>query len=519
MRTLIFVLFVAATLTAGQARAAGGCPELYEAAGNGEDAKVAALLDAGLDVNCRSSKNLNLTALIAAAAGGRVSTVQLLLKRGADLNKAALEGSTALSYAQIYKRDEVVKILMAPLMANQKKAAQTAPREGAAPGFAQTAPDPLLPIVKGGRFGYIDRGGEVVIPLKFHYAERFSEGLARVGIGGLTCHSTGNLLEHWIAMDNGKCGASLGYIDKTGAVVIPPGEYSMAGAFKEGMARIQKSGYPNKYGFIDKTGKTVIKPEFEHAQDFSEGLAGVGVGGQWGVGAKWGFIDKTGAMIVKPQFDHVTKFAGGVALALDFDRWKAIDTSGKVLFKLPTSLIAPNHKVCPAAANDSDRSCSEIPVPFPDGFERVGKTKYGDYRYNNDTYPYHYIDRKGKAIPGKFHVAKPFSEGLAPVREWGGTHLWGFIDTTGKFVSLGPPGVEDARRFSEGLAALRMGGEWTHAEQRFVGAKWGFVDKTGMMITEYKYDDVADFHDGAAAVIQDGKTLYIDTTGEVIWSQ
>jgi len=36
-----------------------------------------------------------------------------------------------------------------------------------------------------------------------------------------------------------------------------------------------------KLGFIDKIGNFVIQPQFDGASDFSEGLAGVKIGGKW----------------------------------------------------------------------------------------------------------------------------------------------------------------------------------------------------------------------------------------------
>ena len=55
-----------------------------------------------------------------------------------------------------------------------------------------------------------------------------------------------------------------------------------------------------------KTGTYAISPQFEEAEDFSEGLASVKVGGEDG---KWGFIDKTGKMVINPQFDEVRYFS------------------------------------------------------------------------------------------------------------------------------------------------------------------------------------------------------------------
>ena len=52
-------------------------------------------------------------------------------------------------------------------------------------------------------------------------------------------------------------------------------------------------------GFIDKTGMVVIPPKFDEVNPFSEGLAAVQIEG------KWGFIDKTGNMVIRPQFDDI----------------------------------------------------------------------------------------------------------------------------------------------------------------------------------------------------------------------
>jgi hypothetical protein len=62
------------------------------------------------------------------------------------------------------------------------------------------------------------------------------------------------------------------YIDKTGAVVIK-GPFSVAREFSEGLARVMVGG---KDGFIDKSGTLVIPAQFDDAKPFSEGLAAVG---------------------------------------------------------------------------------------------------------------------------------------------------------------------------------------------------------------------------------------------------
>ncbi len=84
----------------------------------------------------------------------------------------------------------------------------------------------------------------------------------------------------------------MGYIDKTGKVVIKPQfDGDSARDFYEDLAAVKIGG---KWGYIDKTGKVVIKPQFDDAVYFQEGLAGVEIGG------KLGYIDKTGKYVWKP---------------------------------------------------------------------------------------------------------------------------------------------------------------------------------------------------------------------------
>ena len=63
-----------------------------------------------------------------------------------------------------------------------------------------------------------------------------------------------------------------GYIDKTGQEVIPC-QYDWANPFHEGLASVLPS-YGSGYGFIDTTGREVIRhrPEIEIPGEFSEGL-------------------------------------------------------------------------------------------------------------------------------------------------------------------------------------------------------------------------------------------------------
>ena len=141
----------------------------------------------------------------------------------------------------------------------------------------------------------------VLLPKGF---DGFSEGLTPVRLTGFLTRETDNY----------------GYVDTTGKVVIKP-QYDMAAEFSEGLALVKVD---DKYGFIDKTGEMVISPQFEYAADFSDGLARV----RTDFFGKYGFIDRTGKLIIDTQYDYAADFSDGLALVKIDDRHGYIDKVG-----------------------------------------------------------------------------------------------------------------------------------------------------------------------------------------------
>jgi hypothetical protein len=125
-------------------------------------------------------------------------------------------------------------------------------------------------------FGFIDKEGNEVIPLKYKQAEDFSEGLAVV------------LGNEYIEIDGVKTFRN-GYIDQKGTLVIKY-QFEEARGFKEGLAAVQSPFKKDnqKYGFIDTKGKVIIQFKYEKVEDFSDGISKVKLNG------KWGYIDKKG---------------------------------------------------------------------------------------------------------------------------------------------------------------------------------------------------------------------------------
>ena len=69
------------------------------------------------------------------------------------------------------------------------------------------------------------------------------------------------------------------------------------------------------------------------------------------------------------------------------------------------------------------------------------------------------------------------------------------------------PQFDEARDFSEGLAAVNQGAK-CHS-----GGKWGYIDKNGKTPIPFKYDYAGQFKNGRACVKQVGQWKVIDLGG------
>ncbi len=103
------------------------------------------------------------------------------------------------------------------------------------------------------RWGFADRTGKIIVPVKYDLAFDFSECTARLKLNNL-----------------------YGFADKTGKIIIPI-KYSDAGDFSEGKANVSLNSL---YGFIDKTGKVVIPFKYSYAENFKNGIASVTMNGE-----------------------------------------------------------------------------------------------------------------------------------------------------------------------------------------------------------------------------------------------
>jgi WG containing repeat len=334
--------------------------------------------------------------------------------------------------------------------------------------------DPLYQFVKGGKAGYIDQTGRVIIPPTFQ---------AFFGNSGGEFHD--GLLS--VPSSDGR------YIDKSGKVVIK-GRAAGGWDFSEGLAAAM-SPSEKVWGYIDISGKFAITPRFassneDYVWSFQNGLAKVEVKG------KFGYIDHAGNFVIPPRFLDASDFhedmawvvTDGPCVYLTDGPCKSPVVVGKKQTSAPScrfGFIDKSGQVVSEARFDQVREFSEGLAPV-----RLGKV-------------WGFADKTGAiAIAARFEDAAPFSSGFARIREKG---RYGYIDKSGKLQLAAQ--YQNAESFSEGFAVVGDGPFW-------------YIDRTGRKQFNDTFAAASPFFKGLAHVRFRGtmKFAYIDVHGKPVFS-
>lgn len=245
-----------------------------------------------------------------------------------------------------------------------------------------------------------------------------------------------------------------------------------------------------KYGYIDKEGNMVIQAKYDFAYNFFNGFARVFLGSLSSEGTpesgKYGFINTSGETISDIQWENAHDFDFGRAAVKKNNKYGVIDTKGKIVVEPKYDFISY----------------------FQEGYAFVFNGTLLNWGYP-DIGKYGFIDTNGNMICDMvWDRAESFHEGLASVNKNGKA---GCIDTTGKTVIK--PQYDYVGPFWNGCAVVFNGTLDPSGEPD--AGQYGFVDKTGKIISSIHWEDAYQFQEGFAAVKEDGKWGFIDQKGNI----
>lgn len=237
--------------------------------------------------------------------------------------------------------------------------------------------------------------------------------------------------------------------------------------------QLRSAKISDKWGFRNHESAIVIPPQFEAAQDFSEGLGLVKIDG------KWGFIYANGAFAINPTFYYAESFHDGIALVQtdlkEHGGWAFIDHKGNA--------VVTSHFIA------KDCTWTSFPVA---AHGQAPKTKAKiRLRQSDDGSRREACLSKGIAV-----YAEEEPEGDKP---WSWS-LKGYVNDKDEVIV--PARFCRAYPFSNGLAAVQQC-SYDRKEHKVISfGKWGFIDSTGNFVLSAKFDDAGDFSsDGMAEVL------------------
>lgn len=331
----------------------------------------------------------------------------------------------------------------------------------------------LLPITKGGEFGYITNSGDIQIIPEYEYASFFQEGMAIVSKGG-----------------------KYGFVNKRGVLQIPC-SYSSVSDFVNGLAIVEKD---DKYGMIDRNGTFVFDLMFEDLGLLSEGLAYAMVAG------RYGYYDVSGEMVIPHLFDDAYDFKDGRAKVEKDGMEGYIDPEG-------TYLIPPVHE-------SIEWYQDTLLVFSDDGLYGVMNERAQIYVEPEFTWinPLHeglavaeiderivYLDSVGTIVIDNgfeiypnYQLKGEFHDGIAVVKKG---DKYGRIGKNGKFITK-------AEFKNVGKGAIVFPG--------VKDEKWGVYDNDGKTVVSNQYSGIFSISNGDF-IVNDNDTLgVIDRAGNVL---
>ena len=340
----------------------------------------------------------------------------------------------------------------------------------------------LYRIQVGGKFGFINENGKLVIEPQFDVAHLlFGDNVCYAKLGerkGLI-NTEGKFVSEldtaitWVyqfrngvalfRMNNGK----VGIICKTGEMVLPPTYKNVIDDDGNGFIIEDTLG---NCGYVNNNGKVIVPCKYDDVGGMQEGVMVVKSNN------KYGYVDSMGVWVIDTIYDEARAFGNGLARVRLDGKWKFINREGVVIEDLAFDEILTGF------------SCNRAFVKQNGIIEM--------------------IDRCGNRISTiDADTIFSFQDGYATFRKNG---KYGKIDTTGTIVIM--PTFDYLYRTYNGLSIFEK------------NKKQGVVDSSGSIIIEAKYDYIlwGNTTNGCyyfTLIICEDKSgiTYYDRIGNLIW--
>lgn len=161
----------------------------------------------------------------------------------------------------------------------------------------------IIWVKKDGKYGFVDDAGEMIVPLMYEQATRFSGvGFVKQGLTWIAFDKDGNQVYTIITdevrqafngyaklINHTEQGKKVGLIESSTGKILIPAKYDDLDQVVDGAIGFAQN---NQYGFLNLNGKVIVKPIYDGVGIFKQGKAVVYKDGKSGV------VNKKGKLIV-----------------------------------------------------------------------------------------------------------------------------------------------------------------------------------------------------------------------------
>lgn len=223
------------------------------------------------------------------------------------------------------------------------------------------------------------------------------------------------------------------------------------------------------------------------------------------VKSKYGYTFN-GKLVVKAKYEQASDFTEGLARVSKGGKYGFVNVNGDEV--IPTQYnMASNFSYGYAAVKDANNTAYFVGL----NGQKLSEDTYLDTKAfseglaacQDDNYLYGFVNNKGELIvQHKFNYVSWFKEGNCAVgKNIDGAVKYGYIDRKG--LQLCGFIYDEAKDFQGGVARVKLNG------------KYGLVDRFGSQITNCDYDYIGEFkNDGYALAKRSNLEVYLDKEGQ-----